>query len=343
RSLWPEKRFDPSVGQRGLWWPFRKGPERLESGLERLFPSRLSRAARLARTMELLKPDIIHSFVIISGGYLTLAAQSYLRGPLPPWVVSNWGCDLHLFGRLEEHRRKVHEVLAKCDYYMAECHRDIDLAWNFGFKGTTLPVVPMAGVFDLQRISAFRQAAPSSARRLIVLKGYQDWHGRALVALRAIELAADRLAGYRVAIFFASRSVRIAAELMSQRTKIPVEIVPFSDHEDILRLHGQARISLGASISDGIPTSLIEAMAMGSFPIQSDTSCANEWVIHGKTGFIVPAEDPQAVAEAIRLAVSDDKLVDAAAKLNWDLALERLDSAQIRRKVVGMYNEVASG
>ena len=130
---------------------------------------------------------------------------------------------------------------------------------------------------------------------------------------------------------------------MSQRTKIPVEIVPFSDHEDILRLHGQARISLGASISDGIPTSLIEAMAMGSFPIQSDTSCANEWVIHGKTGFIVPAEDPQAVAEAIRLAVSDDKLVDAAAKLNWDLALERLDSAQIRRKVVGMYNEVASG
>jgi glycosyltransferase involved in cell wall biosynthesis len=341
-ALWPQRRFDPSVRQRGLWWPFRKGPEGLETRLARLFPG-LGRTARLARVIERVKPDIVHALEMQTGGYMTLAARSLLGAAFPAWIVSNWGCDLQLFGRLAEHEPRMRAILAQCDYYGAECARDLGLAREFGFAGETLPVLPNAGVFDLGRVRGFRSDGPTSQRRLILVKGYQDWHGRALVALRAIELAADRLAGYRVALFLPSQPVKIAAELMSRRTNIPVEFVPFSSHDEIMRLHGQARISLGVSISDGIPSSLLEAVAMGSFPIQSDTSCANEWIVDGTTGFIVPGEDPQGVAEAIARAATDDALVDRAAALNAELADERLDAARVRPRVVEMYEKVAAG
>jgi glycosyltransferase involved in cell wall biosynthesis len=342
-ALWPEHDFDASVRQRGWWWPFRGGADRIEANLSRTFPAQLSRAVRLARTIERIKPDIVHALEMTTGGYLALAARSQLGDAFPTWIVSNWGCDLQLFARLAEHEERIREMLARCDYYFAECARDIRLAREFGFTGEALPVLPNAGVFDLARVARFRQDGPASARRLIVLKGYQDWHGRALVALRAIEMVAEHLRGYRIALLLAQQPVRIAAELMSRRTNIPVEFVPFSPHDEIMRLHGAARISIGVSISDGIPSSLLEAITMGSFPIQSSTSCADEWITDGTTGSIVPAEDPEGIAAAIRRAATDDALVDRAAALNAEVARERLDGARVRPRVAEMYREVAKG
>jgi hypothetical protein len=282
----------------------------------------------------------VHSLEVITGGYLAMAARTELGSAFPPWIVTNWGSDLHLFGRLAEHEARVREVMRHCDYYGAECARDVALAQEFGFAGRVQPVLPNAGVFELERVQRLRQEGPSSQRRLVLLKGYQNWHGRALVALRAIELAAEKLAGYRVAIFLASHPVKIAAELMSRRTGIPVEFVPFSSHDEIMGLHGQARLSIGVGISDGIPSSLLEAIAMGSFPIQSDTSCASEWIAHGKTGMIVPGEDPVGIAEAIKVAATDDELVDRAAALNGELARERLDATRVRPQVVQIYKQI---
>jgi hypothetical protein len=50
---------------------------------------------------------------------------------------------------------------------------------------------------------------------------------------------------------------------------------------------GRARIYLGVSKTDGISTSLLESIARGAFPIQSVTSCANEWVEHYKSGYLL--------------------------------------------------------
>jgi hypothetical protein len=339
-SLWRNRSFDLSVRQRGLWWPFRRGPEGIEARLARLAPDKLSRAASLARSIRRLRPDVVHSLEIITGGYLALDARALNGGVFPPWIVSNWGCDLHLFGQIAEHEAKVRKVMALCDYYSAECERDVKLARDFGFTGRALPVRPNASVLELDRVLRMRQKGPTSQRRMILLKGYQDWHGRALVALRALEMVSDVLAGYRIAIFLASQPVRMAAELMSRRTGIPVEFVPFSPHDDIMRLHGQARISMGIGISDGIPSSLLEAMAMGAFPIQSDTSCAAEWITHGETGMLVPGEDPSSAAEALRLALTDDGLVDRAAVLNGEIARQRLDLPRACLDVVETYRKI---
>jgi glycosyltransferase involved in cell wall biosynthesis len=252
--------------------------------------------------------------------------------------VTNWGSDIYLFGRLREHEGKVREILAACDYYHCECRRDVELARSLGLRGEPLPVCPISGGFDVKGMRALAEPGPPSAKRVIALKGFQTWAGRALVGLRAIEMCADALAGYTVKIYGATADVMIAGELLMAKTGIPLELNDMTmGRSAVLRVHGSARVSIGLSISDAISTSLLEAMIMGSFPIQSDTSCAGEWVRDGESGLIVPAEDPGRVAEAIRRAVADDGLVDRAAAANLKVARERLDASVIRPKVVAMY------
>jgi glycosyltransferase involved in cell wall biosynthesis len=306
--------------------------------LNRLWPN--YHEQHLRYLIHTLKPDIVHSLEFQAAGYLTLTVRQQIGPGFPKWIATNWGSDVYLFGRLDKHREKIRSILSLCDYYSCECVRDVDLALKMGLQGEALPVTTNTGGFDLSHAQLLRQPGLTSARRLILVKGYQTWAGRSLVALRALARCGPQLQGYRIAIYSASEDVSIAAELLSQETGIMVEVLPPCSHEEMLRLFGQARIYLGLSISDAISTSLLEAMIMGAFPIQSFTSCASEWVTEGKSALLVPPDDPDVVAEAIRLAVTDDPLVDEAADINLETAKLRLDASVIRPKAIEMYNYV---
>jgi hypothetical protein len=294
----------------------------------------------LAAIIRWLRPDLVHSLEIQHAGYLTLEARKQYKGKFPLWAVTNWGSDIYLFGRLAKHKPKIIELLASCNFYACECQRDVNLAINLGFKGKILPVFPNSGGIDLGKITVLGSNNLPSGRSRILLKGYQHWAGRALVGLQALRQCTDLLQNYVIAISVASPEVKIAAELFSQDTKIPVIIIPPVPHDDMLSHYGKSRIYIGLSISDGISTSLLEAMAMGAFPIQSCTACADEWIVDGKSGFIVPAEDPQEIANSIRRALTDDALVNQAAEINARTVKERLDYSIIQPEVVKMYQDM---
>ena len=341
---------DKSVRQSGAWpWPFPCLERWAGLTLKRLrrspplalYTKDRSRGKRLARVIRQIKPDIVHSLEIQHAGYLTLDAKCALENEFPLWFVSIWGSDIYYFGRFQEHTERIKTVLATCNYFNSECHRDVVLARALGFKGHAFPALPVSG-FNLVQIEQFRQTGPVSSRRLILLKGYQTWAGRALVGLQAIALCADHLENYRVAIYLASTEVKKEAISVADKTGIPIDILPYCSHDDMLRHHGRARIHIGLSITDGISVSFLEAIVMGAFPIQSCTACANEWITDGQTGCIVPPEDPEAIAAAIRRAVTDNDLVDHAAECNAQMAKDRLEDSVIKQKVVSMYKEIGN-
>ena len=298
------------------------------------------RERRLARTIRSLQPDVVHSLEIQHAGYLTHDALLSLDGAKPRWMVSNWGSDLYLFGRFPEHQGRISQVLRACDYYLCECRRDIGLAVSLGLdRGKGLGLVPSAGGLDITAVRSMH-AGVTSQRRLILVKGYQNWAGRSLVALAALGMCADALEGYRVAVYLASKEVELAARLLAANSGLEVEIIPRCSHAQMLQWCGRARICIGLSISDGLPNSLTEAMALGAFPIQSCTACADEWIVDGVSGFIVPPEDPHRVAEAIQKAIADDELVDNAARENWKTVEARLSSVDVRDQVLTAYRRV---
>ena len=332
--------IDPSIRHKGI--PVFNDDVALAGGiaLERFFPQ--LKVRKLRRLVHRIQPDIIHSMEIQHAGYLTLEAMKGIKGRIPTWIVTSWGSDISLFGRLEAHKERLREVLSSCDYLCCDCRRDISPAVSLGFKGVVLPVMPGGGGLDMEMCARSRQPGRVSERRIIMLKGYQGWSGRALVGLRALERCADVLKGFEVFLYSASPEVLIAAELFSESTGVPVTIVPpLTSHSEMLVYYGKARISIGVSVSDGATNSLLESMAMGSFPIQSWTACADEWIEDGKTGLLVPPDDPDVVEKAIRRALTDDELINVAAESNYRMAQERLDQSLLKPKAVNIYRYVA--
>ena len=301
---------------------------------------------RLHKYIHKIKPDIIHSLETQAAGYLVAGVKNtYFKNKnFPKWWHSNWGSDIYLFGRIPAHQDKIKQVLANCDYYSCECFRDIELAIKNGYKGKLLPVYPNAGGFDINNIKHIKeQSAKPSQRRIILLKGYQNWAGRALVGFRALERCADILKGFEIYVHSNTRAkdIQIAASLFTHSTNIPVTLVPEgTPHQQILELQSKARISIGLSVSDGISTSLLEAMAMGAFPIQSCTACADEWFEDRISGFIVPPEDPEIIEQAIRKAIADNELVDKAAELNYLTIVNKADSKILQQKTKKIYQDI---
>jgi glycosyltransferase involved in cell wall biosynthesis len=298
-------------------------------------------AGRLAATLRRLRPDVVHSLELLKAGHLVWEASARLGTARPPWIATNWGSEIALLGRLPQYAPALRDVLEGCDYYACECERDVALARAHGLRGEVLPVLPVAGGFDLVALMAAREPGPPSRRRLVLLKGYQGWAGRALVGLRGLERAADYLSGYRVVIHSADADVGLAAQLASQETGVPFDIAGERPHLEMLGLHGRARVSIGLSLSDGISTSLLEAMIMGSFPIQSRSSCAQEWMADGVNALFVHPNDPDEVAAAVRRALSDDALVDRADELNQRLARQRFDASVVGPQAVALYERAA--
>jgi glycosyltransferase involved in cell wall biosynthesis len=279
-----------------------------------------------------------------SAGYLTLDARARMTGAFPPWIFTNWGNDLYLFGRLRAHTARIRAVLETVDYVICECERDERLARELGFRGDILPRFLGAGGLDLEWFARLRSDGTPSRRRL--LKGYQHDRGRALVGVEALRRCADALADHRIGIYSASPAVALAAELMARDTGLDVEVLSSWPHSasraEIARHMGEARTSIGLSISDGVPNTMVEAMAMGALPIQSDTGCEREWIRDGENGLLVAPEDPQAVADALRRALTDDALVDRAAAQNAELVAQRADSRAIEPQAVALYERVAA-
>lgn len=288
-----------------------------------------SQPLHLVEAIRRFQPALVHSMEVQMAGYLCLATKEHLGDAFPPWLLSNWGSDIYLYRKLPDHQARLQRITQLIDAYLAECRRDSQIVREMGFNGLLLPPIPASGGMDFEDLIGTEEPSLPSSRKQILVKGYHGWSGRALHILAALRLAAPALRSYTIRVTLASPDVIVAAERLAADTGLAiVNEGYFPSHADVLARTARARMTIAAGISDGISTTLLEAMAMGSFPIQSDTSCGAEWVESGRTGFLVSPHDIGALAAAIERAATDDALVDAAFPINratvearWDAGL----------------------
>ena len=335
--------INADLRQTGLKWPLQRGKSRIETTLER-YPLGLNRAARLAHLVRKLKPDAIHVLEMQRAGYLTLASREGFSSVAnyPALIYSSWGNDLFHFGKQSDHEPRIRRFLSFCDYYIADCERDIPLAKKYGFRGEVLGVFPTGGGFDIDSLRQLGDNSPTSTRKVIAVKGYDggEWGGRASVALNAIRQCLDLLQEFEIVVYSSSPGLQQWFETLPKAAQSRFTFPSHMDHSEIIRLFGRARLAIGVNTTDGTPNSMIEAMALGAFPIQSDTISTREWITDGANGFLVPPEDPATIEKAIRRAVFDDTLVDSAAAINYRMARDRVDYSIIQPQVISMYEKV---
>jgi len=270
--------------------------------------------------------DLIHVLELQHAGYLLLGTR--LAPNLPKVFVTNWGSDIYWFEQFPKHKTKIIQLLQIASYYSAECQRDIEIVKRLGYNGITMPVIPNRGGINLDEIP--KSSLPPSQRKKIMIKGYTGFVGQALIAIKACELAAEHLRGYEIVIYSASTKSRIRSLKLRFLHKVNVRILEKqTPHVEMLQHFSEARIYMGISLSDGISTSLLEAMATGCYPIQTGTSCANEWLSDGVSGSIINNIDVQEVRATLENALKQDQLVDTAAELNKATAVRRISKNSV--------------
>lgn len=293
----------------------------LDIPFRNFFRSRLLR--RLIQTNTF---DLIHVLELQHAGYLLLDTK--LTNTLPKVFITNWGSDIYWFEQFTKHKERIIQLLKLASYYSAECQRDIDIVRRLGYTGITMPVIPNSGGINLDEIP--KDSLPASQRKKIMIKGYTGFVGQAIIALKACELAADHLTDYEVIIYSASLKTRLRAMKLRHIHKVHVTILKKrTQHNEMLRYFSESRIYIGISLSDGISTSLLEAMATGCYPIQTSTSCCDEWITNQTTGTIVINLNPALISKNIQDALVNDQLVDLAAILNKMRSAEAIDSKKI--------------
>jgi glycosyltransferase involved in cell wall biosynthesis len=86
---------------------------------------------------------------------------------------------------------------------------------------------------------------------------------------------------------------------------------------------------------------MLEAMAMGAIPIQTCTSCADEWITDQKTGFIVSPNDVTALESAI-LKIVKGNFDSAQARLeNYRVIEERYDANELKNTAFSYYETLS--
>lgn len=75
--------------------------------------------------------------------------------------------------------------------------------------------------------------------------------------------------------------------------------------EDMRELLFLSEVFVLASWREGMPRSIIEAMAMGKPVVATNIRGCREEVVHGKTGFLVPHREPEVLAKAIVKLLGD--------------------------------------
>jgi glycosyltransferase involved in cell wall biosynthesis len=279
-------------------------------GLDLILDNRV-RAHLLRHYIRSENPDFVHALELQHAGYIVSRALKD-ESLKTEFIATNYGSDIFWFQKFPKHLAKIKSLLKRADRYSAECNRDVALAKQYGFSGKVLPVFPNAGGFTGAQLANPMQ--PSGQRNTILIKGYEGWVGRASVAIEALDLLKTELSSYRIVFYSCNAKTIRLLRRAKRRTNLNIEWHAKGKlpHAKMLELFSTARLYVGLSLSDGISTSLLEAMAMGAFPIQTSTACVDDWFTSGQTGISVELINPVEVAAAITdaLGKSNDGWAD---------------------------------
>lgn len=294
------------------------------------------RVRSLRRSLLNNKYEFIHALEIQGAGYLVTDALSNLTNR-PKFIVTNWGSDIYFYEQFPQHRARIVETLRFADYYSAECLRDYDLAKTLGFKGSNLPCIPNAGGFTLPSTS---DSVRTSLRSTIVAKTYGGIFGQGELIISALSRLLISQENYDV--FFYSVTDELVKSVSELSKKFPGRIRWSTRREPLSRIEMralflEARIYVGASLSDGISTSFLEALVYGAYPIQTKTSCAGDWVQLGAKAHIVGLNSTE-IESAILLALNDDVLVDEAQEANMEISRKYLENEIVSQVARSFYS-----
>jgi glycosyltransferase involved in cell wall biosynthesis len=139
-------------------------------------------------------------------------------------------------------------------------------------------------------------------------KGYGD-------LVQALGLIAQQVPSVRCLVIGEAPRRRYLGHLLDLAARVGVRdkliLAGAQEPEDVPRFLGAMDLFVLPSLTEGLPLTVLEAMAAGKPVVGTDVGGIPEAICHGETGLVVPPRDFQRLAEAVMTLVTDPALANA--------------------------------
>lgn len=133
---------------------------------------------------------------------------------------------------------------------------------------------------------------------------------------------------------------RTSLEAQAQELGLGNRVVFLGYRSDIWDLLSCCDLFVLPSLYEGLPLSVLEAMAAGKPVIATSVGGTDEAVIPGETGLFVPPADPASLAYAIRCLLGDPALAGRLASAGRDRVRLEFSAERMVRQVTQVYDEL---
>lgn len=109
---------------------------------------------------------------------------------------------------------------------------------------------------------------------------------------------------------------------------------------EVARFYQAMDIFVLPSYHEGMPRSIMEAMASGKPVVATDIPGCREEVVHGETGYLVPVADSEALSQAIFALLRDPELARRMGQAGQRRARELFDERVVCERIVAAYQRI---
>lgn len=305
----------------------------------------------LANVIRQWKPDVIHTLGFDSASYFYLRTRKqYGLEGIGRWIAqARGGPDIALQRYSPEFAPRIHEVFETCDHFIADNQPNYDYALSAGLtqekvSNPGMGVVSGAGGMDVDGLRSMWQLPPSKRERVIVWpKAYELYTSKAMPVFEAILKVWDQIQPCRIEMIWMVQSdVKIWYEkLFPEHIKACCPTYGRLSREETLARIANARVMIAPSLSDGIPNTMMEAMALGAAPLVSPLDTIVPVVKNEENVIFARNLYPDEIANALVRLMTDDNLVDQMAENNLVRIREMADRQKVKERALVYYEEVA--
>lgn len=278
----------------------------------------LSSIPQIRQLIRQFKPDVINPH--FASGYGFTAALARQDSSLPI-VLNLWGSDVLIVPHKSVlHKWKTRYALRAADHVIGDSEYLVAAAESIAeLKASSVIPWGIERKFLSMHRTDYRFQKPL---RIIVPRTQAPIYNNEFI-VRALQ---PLLSAGRIRLTFPTFGVdaRKFRDLISLMPGGNVQLYDRKPRDQFLRFVAEHDVYLSASRSDSSPASLIEAMALGLYPVAADIPGVKEW-LSNENGRLYPQDDRQALRSII------DELI---AQKNDFVAVRRANLDRVRKDAI---------
>jgi glycosyltransferase involved in cell wall biosynthesis len=289
---------------------------------------------RLARILKELAPEVVHAHDA-HGVALASLALSLGRLDAEPLLIASRRVDFHLQG----------SSFSRWKYRQVDCFIAASEAIRVMLIGDGIEadrIVTVHEGIDIDRVTAEPAAAihaelwlPTHAplvgnvAALVPHKGQRHLIEAAALVVREVPDARFIIMG--------EGELRQALEKQIKDLHLEKHVILTGFRPDVLAFHKGFDLFVMSSVTEGLGTSLLDAMASAKAIVATATGGIPEVVVEGVTGLLVPPRDHHAMAAAIIRLLRDPGLREQMGRAGFERVRTRFSAARMVEETVGVY------